>query len=62
MPDHGLHAFPVVPRREIQAKLMEAELSSNSGVGVTSWLMMGLKIQELQFVLYSSGFHFIGFS
>jgi hypothetical protein len=48
--------IPVVPRREIQAKLMEAELSSDSGIGVTSCLIMGLKIQELQLVLCSSGF------
>ena len=33
---------------------MEAELSSDIGVGVTSWLITGLRIQELQYVLHVS--------
>jgi ribosome biogenesis SPOUT family RNA methylase Rps3 len=52
MTGRGVHAFSVIPRREIQAKLMEAELSSDSGIGITSWLIKGLRIQELQFVHY----------
>jgi ribosome biogenesis SPOUT family RNA methylase Rps3 len=54
MTGRGVHAFSVIPRREIQAKLMEAELSSDSGIGITSWLIKGLRIQELQFVHYPS--------
>jgi len=40
----------VIPQREIQAELMERELSSDSGIGITSWLITGLRIQELQYV------------
>jgi hypothetical protein len=41
---------PVVPRHEIQAELMEFELNSARGLGVTNWLMLGIRIQELQYV------------
>lgn len=41
----------VIPRREIEAELMEGELSSETGIGVTTWLTTGLKIQELQYVI-----------
>ena len=33
---------------------MERELSSDSGIGVTSWLITGINIQELQYVRHSS--------
>ena len=38
----------VIPRREVQATLMEAEVSAARGIGVTTWLSLGLKIQESQ--------------
>jgi len=44
----------VIPQREIQAELMEAELSSEIGIGITSWLIKGIKIQELQYVPHSA--------
>jgi hypothetical protein len=31
---------------------MERELSSGSGIGITSWLITGLRIQELQYVFH----------
>jgi hypothetical protein len=41
----------VIPRREVQANLMEFELNSDRGIGITAWLVSGLKLQELQLSL-----------
>jgi hypothetical protein len=38
----------VIPRREVHASLIERELDSHTGIGITAWLMAGLKIQEAQ--------------
>jgi hypothetical protein len=38
----------VIPRREVQATLMEQEVNMARGIGVTAWLVLGLKIQETQ--------------
>jgi hypothetical protein len=40
----------VIPRREVEARLMESELDFNNGMGITAWLVDGLKIQEDQYV------------
>jgi len=44
--------IPVIPQAEIRANLMAAEQGSNSGVGITSWLVDGMSIQETQYVNY----------
>jgi hypothetical protein len=41
-------AAQVIPRRDVEARLMELELYSDKGTGITSWLISGLKIQESQ--------------
>ena len=43
-----MHVSIAIPRREVQARLMEAELDADSGIGITAWLATGLKIQETQ--------------
>jgi hypothetical protein len=50
----------VIPRREVEARLMESELDFNNGIGITAWLVDGLKIQEHQYVSHSEihGFQF----
>jgi hypothetical protein len=40
----------VIPRWEVEARLMESELDLNNGIGITAWLVDGLKIQEDQYV------------
>jgi len=41
----------VIPRRGVEARLMESELQFNTGLGITAWLVEGLKIQEHQYVM-----------
>jgi hypothetical protein len=50
----------VIPVREVEARLLESELDLNNGIGITAWLVDGLKIQEDQYVSDSDthGFKF----
>lgn len=48
----------MIPRREVEARLMESELDFNNGMGITAWLVDGLKIQEDQYVSASGAYRF----
>jgi hypothetical protein len=50
------HNYTVIPRREVEARLMESELDFNNGMGITAWLVDGLKIQEDQYVSDSDAY------
>ncbi|KAF8949743.1 hypothetical protein BDZ97DRAFT_1935059 [Flammula alnicola] len=45
---YNVKGIKVIPQTEIQANLMQAEQEADSGVGVTTWLVAGMKIQEAQ--------------
>jgi len=43
---YWLTGIAAIPRKQVQLELMQEEQRKNDAVGVTSWISMGMKIQE----------------